>query len=124
MHQTTVLFSQINRLLCQKQHERVFANMLHGLLDRFKADRPVARTLSAFLLLISALLADPIFAEEALLAASGTEGAENSTATTTELSERQMRISTLRLGHLLSGRKSENLINAVTTRLEVSLIWI
>ena len=88
--------------------------MLQSLLDRFSADSQVCRTLSAFLLLISALLGDPIFAEEALLAA-GTQGS----GTTTGLSERRMRLSTLRLGNLLRGRRSENLVKAVTSRLEV-----
>lgn len=111
-----LLFSLIHRHLCQKQHERVLANLLQGLIDRFSIE--CRATLGAFLLLISALLADPIFAEEAVLAA----GAVADSTTTAGLAERQLRLSTLWLRQLLGcgGSRSENLVKEIICRLDVS----
>ncbi|KAM7542619.1 hypothetical protein Aperf_G00000017614 [Anoplocephala perfoliata] len=109
-------FAIIQRHLCQKQHERVFANLLQGLSDCLSGgiiNSTSQATLKSFLLLTSALLADPIFAEEALLAASA------DSSTVTGLSERQLRLSTTRLRQLLhSGSRSEDLVKDVVSRLE------
>ncbi|EUB64119.1 hypothetical protein EGR_01247 [Echinococcus granulosus] len=110
-------FAVIQRHLCQKQHERVLANLLQGLIDRFSTE--CRATLGAFLLLTSALLADPIFAEEAVLAA----GAVAQSTSTTGLAERQLRLSTLQLRQLLSwsGGRSENLVKEVASGLDIAM---
>uniref|UniRef100_A0A915EVD3 C2H2-type domain-containing protein n=1 Tax=Echinococcus canadensis TaxID=519352 RepID=A0A915EVD3_9CEST len=110
-------FAVIQRHLCQKQHERVLANLLQGLIDRFSTE--CRATLGAFLLLTSALLADPIFAEEAVLAA----GAVVQSTSTTGLAERQLRLSTFRLRQLLSwsGGRSENLVKEVASGLDIAM---
>ncbi|KAL5108203.1 ATM interactor [Taenia crassiceps] len=110
-------FVVIQRHLCQKQHERVLANLLQGLIDRFSTE--CRATLGAFLLLISALLADPIFAEEAVLAA----GAVADSTPTTGLAERQLRLSTLWLRQLLGwgGSRSENLVKEMTSKLDTAM---
>lgn len=113
-----LLFSLTHRHLCQKQHECVLTNLLQGLIDRFSIE--CCATLGAFLLLVSALLADPIFAEEAVLAA----GAVAGSAPTAGLAERQLRLSTLWLRQLLGwgGSRLDNLVKEMISRLDVSRI--
>ncbi|KAL5962895.1 hypothetical protein TSMEX_009371 [Taenia solium] len=110
-------FAIIQRHLCQKQHECVLANLLQGLIDRFSIE--CCATLGAFLLLVSALLADPIFAEEAVLAA----GAVAGSAPTAGLAERQLRLSTLWLRQLLGwgGSRLDNLVEEVISRLDTAM---
>ncbi|VUZ44703.1 unnamed protein product [Hymenolepis diminuta] len=109
-------FAIIQRHLCQKQHERVFANLLQGLIDNLNSGNMSTicqTTLRSFILFVSTLLADPIFAEEALLAVSSDSYA------VTGLSERQLRLSTTRLRQMLhGGNKSESLVKEVVLRLE------
>lgn len=96
----------------------MFANLLQGLIDCLSGgniNSTSQATLGSFLLLSSALLADPIFAEEALLATSA------DSFPVTGLSERQLHLSTARLRQLLhGGSKSEDLVKDVVSRLEVS----
>ncbi|VDM30726.1 unnamed protein product [Hydatigera taeniaeformis] len=110
-------FAVIQRHLCHKQHERVLTNLLQGLIDRFSIE--CRFTLGAFLLFISALLADPIFAEEAVLAA----GALVNFTPSAELADRQLRLPTFWLRQLLGwgGSRSENLVKEVTTRLDTAM---
>ncbi|VDK22091.1 unnamed protein product [Taenia asiatica] len=110
-------FAIIQRHLCQKQHECVLTNLLQGLIDRFSIE--CCATLGAFLLLVSALLADPIFAEEAVLAA----GAVAGSAPTAGLAERQLRLSTLWLRQLLGwgGSRLDNLVKEMISRLDTTM---
>ncbi|VDN97830.1 unnamed protein product [Rodentolepis nana] len=112
-------FAIIQRHLCQKQHERVFANLLQGLVDNLNSANVsiICQTnLRNFILFASTLLADPIVADEALLAASA------DTSAVSALSERHLRLPTLRLRQLLhGGTKSESLLKEVVFRLECRL---
>lgn len=96
----------------------MFANLLQGLIDNLNTGNVsmiCQTTLRSFILFVSTLLADPIFAEEALLAVSSDSYAA------TGLSERQLRLSTTRLRQMLhGGNKSESLVKEVVLRLEVS----
>uniref|UniRef100_A0A5K3F5J3 Lysosomal trafficking regulator lyst n=1 Tax=Mesocestoides corti TaxID=53468 RepID=A0A5K3F5J3_MESCO len=95
-------FSIVQRQLSIKKYERVFANVLQRVNDSFSAENPDCRaTLSFFLLLVSALLGDPIFAEEANLAIGEETLISPSPTTSGYLSERELRLSTLRLKQLL-----------------------
>lgn len=76
-------------------------------------------TLLEFLLFLSGLLGDPIFAEEIRLVCEGTDTSLDEESV--DFGDRELRLSTLRLKQLLRLSGGDNLLEDLIIRLDVSL---
>lgn len=108
-------FAIIERQLSsRKRHECALTNVITRISNSLSAENPDCRAaLGFFLLLVSALLGDPIFAEEARLAVDE--------AQVTADTQRTRHISTLKLKRILCGPENQpgSLMDDLTSRLDV-----